>query len=309
MPEEASLYAIPGLSGVWVVEDITRNSFFIYKVKKVLEYVRSKYQEICVTDTHDFGLALMLDGRVQFTERDEAVYHESLVHPVMLAHESPERVLIVGGGDGLALREVLKHSCVKRAELVDLDEAVIEVCRRHFRKILKGAFEDSRVRVHISDGRLFLEKAPQNHYDVVVLDLTDPLGGGPEKLLYTVEFYKLVRRVLKEGGLMATQATSPFYPKVFGSIVKTVKEVFPSVSYHLAFVPSYSLPWAFVVAGEELPELTAEEAAKRLKERGVSLRYFSPEIIASLRAWATSPKLARMVEEAKVATDASPLPH
>ncbi len=308
MPE-ASLYAIPGLSGVWVIEDITRNSFFIYKVKRVLEYVRSRYQEICVTETYDFGLALMLDGRVQFTERDEAVYHEALVHPVMLAHRNPERVLIVGGGDGLALREVLKHNCVKRAELVDLDEAVIEVCRRHFRKILSGAFEDPRVRVHIGEGREFLEKAPERHYDIVILDLTDPLGGGPEKLLYTIEFYKLVRKALKEEGLMATQATSPFYPRVFGSIVKTVREVFPSISYHLAFVPSYSLPWAFITAGEKLPELKASEVASIMRKRGVKLRYFSSEMIASLRAWVTSPELAEIIREAAVATDKRPLPH
>jgi spermidine synthase len=277
-------------------------------VRRILYSGRSKYQEIDVIETQDFGLCLVLDGKVQSSLVDEFIYHEALVHPAMVTHPRPENVLVIGGGEGGTIREVLKHNTVKNVVMVDIDEEVIKVSKIFMPQLSAGAFEDRRLKLIIDDGRAYLEKRGEQ-YDVILIDVTDPLPEGPSYLLYTKQFYELVKKRLKPDGLMATQATSVFYSrKSYTLIYNTLKQVFPIVRAYSAWVPSYASTWGFVLASlkHDPLSLSDEEVKKRLTERGVSvLKLYCPEYHKPL--FALPLYLRKALEEEKdVATDEKP---
>lgn len=269
---------------------------------------RSKYQEIDVVETQDYGLCLILDGKVQSSLIDEFIYHEALVHPAMVTHPYPEKVLVVGGGEGGTIREVLRHNTVKNVVMVDIDEEVIRVSKTFMPQLSAGAFEDKRLRLVIGDGRAYLERTGEQ-YDVILIDVTDPLPGGPSYPLYTKQFYELVKKHLKPDGLMATQATSVFYSrKSYALIYNTLKQVFPVVRAYSAWVPSYASAWGFVLASLKFDplDLSDEEVERRLTERGVStLKFYCPEYHKPLFALPLYLRKA-LEEEREVATDERP---
>lgn len=277
-------------------------------MKRVLYSGRSKYQEIDVVETQDFGLCLVLDGKVQSSLVDEFIYHEALVHPSMVTHPRPEKVLVIGGGEGGTIREVLKHNTVKDVVMVDIDEEVIRVSKTFMPQLSAGAFEDKRLKLIIDDGRAYLEKTNEQ-YDVILVDVTDPLPEGPSYLLYTKQFYELVKKCLKPDGLMATQATSVFYSrKSYTLIYNTLKQVFPVVRAYSAWVPSYVSAWGFMLASlkHDPLSLSNEEIGKRLSERGVSaLKFYCPEYHKPLFALPLYLRKA-LEEEREVATDEKP---
>jgi len=280
----------------------------VHKVKRILYSGRSKYQEIDVVETQDFGLCLVLDGKVQSSLVDEFIYHEALVHPAMVTHPCPEKVLVIGGGEGGTVREVLKHNIVKDVVMVDIDEEVIRVSKTFMPQLSAGAFEDKRLKLVIDDGRAYLKKTNER-YDVILIDVTDPLPEGPSYLLYTKQFYELVKERLKPDGLMATQATSVFYSrKSYTLIYNTLRQVFPVVRAYSAWIPSYVSAWGFVLASlkHDPLSLSNEEVERRLSERGVSnLKFYCPEYHRPLF---TLPLYLRkaLEEEREVATDEMP---
>ena len=274
----------------WFIEKHAPYTGHLYGVQKTFFRGRSPFQEIEVVELAYFGKTLILDGKIQSTEDSEWIYHEMLVHPALVAHERPERVLIIGGGEGATAREVLKHSTVKALDMVELDVMVYEVCRRYLPEFSAGAFEDPRFSLVVGDGRRFVESlSGRRAYDVVVVDATDPLRGGPSYLLYTEEFYRAVKGVLKPGGIMVTQAedisTSPSFSTCTISIYKTVEQVFPVVRYYLCWVPSFDGEWSFVLGslGPDPAQLPPDVVRARLETRGVKdLRYYTPELHASM---------------------------
>jgi len=280
----------------------------VHKVKRILYSGRSKYQEIDVVETQDFGLCLVLDGKVQSSLVDEFIYHEALVHPAMVTHPCPEKVLVIGGGEGGTVREVLKHNIVKDVVMVDIDEEVIRVSKTFMPQLSAGAFEDKRLKLVIDDGRAYLKKTNER-YDVILIDVTDPLPEGPSYLLYTKQFYELVKERLKPDGLMATQATSVFYSrKSYTLIYNTLRQVFPVVRAYSAWIPSYVSAWGFVLASlkHDPLSLSNEEVERRLSERGVSnLKFYCPDYHRPLF---TLPLYLRkaLEEEREVATDEMP---
>jgi len=280
----------------------------VHKVKRILYSGRSKYQEIDVIETHDFGLCLVLDGKVQSSLVDEFIYHEALVHPAMVTCPHPEKVLVIGGGEGGTIREVLKHNTVKSVVMVDIDEEVIRVSKTFMPQLSAGAFDDKRLKLVIDDGRAYLEEMDEL-YDVILIDVTDPLPEGPSYLLYTKQFYELVKKRLKPDGLMATQATSVFYSrKSYTLIYNTLKQVFPVVRAYSAWVPSYVSAWGFVLASLKYDPLSLsdEEVKRRLSERGVSgLKFYGPEYHKPLFALPLYLKEA-LEGEKEVATDEKP---
>ena len=181
----------------------TPASGIFFTVKKVLYSGRSRFQTIEIILNRDYGRVLMLDGLVQTTERDEFYYHEMLVHPALSSHPKPDRVLIVGGGDGGALREVLKHP-VKKAWMVEIDGEVIEACRKHF-PWLRPSFKDRRAEFVIADGNVFIEKTPET-FDAIIVDSSDPVG--PSTVLHAEGFYRKLKSRLNPGGIIAAQAGS-----------------------------------------------------------------------------------------------------
>jgi spermidine synthase len=267
------------------------------QVRGVLYEGRSDYQSIRVLDTVPFGRALILDKALQTTETDEFIYHEMMVHPALVSVAQPERVLIVGGGDGGCLRRALEHP-VREVVQVELDRAVVEACRRYLPQVSRGAFDDPRVRLLFADGYEFVEKA-QEPFDAIIVDLTDPFPPGPSLRLFTAEFYQAARRILKEEGLMVTQSSSPLLlTDDLLRIYANLKAVFPLVRVCLAPVPSYpGVLWSFTLASGGNDPLALDEAAvrQRLEARGISPRYYSPQM--HLASFALPPFLAGLLAE------------
>ncbi len=217
-------------------------------------------------------------------------------------------MLVIGGGEGATIREVLKHNTVKRVVMVDLDEEVVKVSKEYIPQLSAGAFEDKRLTLIFDDGRAFLEKT-RDKYDVIVIDVTDPLRGGPSYLLYTKQFYELVRRALKPDGIMVTQATSTFYSKKTYTVVyNTLRQLFPIVRAYSAWVPSYNSLWGFVLASLKYDPLALneDEVEARLRNRGVKdLKFYSSEYHKPLLSLPVYLKKA-LEEEKDIATDENP---
>jgi spermidine synthase len=267
------------------------------QVRGVLYEGRSEYQSICVLDTVPFGRALILDNILQTTEKDEFIYHEMMVHPTLISLTRPERVLIIGGGDGGSLRRVLEHSPSEVVQ-VELDRAVVETCRRYLPQVSSGAFDDPRLDLLFADGYEFVEKA-QEPFDAIIVDLTDPFPPGPSLRLFTAEFYQAVRRILKEEGLIVTQSSSALLlTDELLSIYANLKAVFPLVRVYLAPVPSYpGVLWSFTLASAGNDPLALDEATvrQRLEARGISSRYYSPQM--HLASFALPSFLAALLAE------------
>jgi len=290
------------------VEWISPGEACFRSVEKVLVSSKTRFQEIDVVELAGLGKALVIDGKLQSALYDEHWYHEALVHPPMLAHPNPTRVLIIGGGEGATLREVLKHRSVKEVVMVDVDEEMIKIAQEHLVEWHQGAFNDSRVKIVIEDGRRFVENTANATYDVVILDLVDPTEGGPAAHLYTREFYQEIYRILTNDGVMVTQATSPILmPKVYATIYKTVSSVFPSTTPYITYVKSYNGIWGFVMASKKnLTIPSANEIDKMIRERICGeLRFYDGQT----HQWMFNlPKpIRKIIEEmGEIATDTNP---
>jgi spermidine synthase len=291
----------------WFTEYQTPYSAHMHGIKEIVYSRKTEFQQIDIIDTQQFGRMLVLDGKVQSTVKDEYFYHESLVHPIMLAHPDPRDVLIVGGGEGGTLREVLKHP-VKRAVMVDIDSGVVESSKRFIPELSSGAFDDKRSEVVIGDGRRYVERC-NDKFDVIIMDVTDPLENGPGQLLYTKEFYKAARRILRKCGILVTQATSTYYSiYCFATIFMTIGSVFDRVGGYHAFVPSYDSTWGFVYGsrGVNPMALKADQISAEMGKRGIlGLRYYNPEIHSNLFILPKEVKDS-IKGEGRIATDKKP---
>ena len=242
----------------------------LHSVKERIYSGRTKFQSVEIIDTGSFGVCLVLDGKIQSSEADEVIYHEALVHPAMLTHPRPERVFIAGGGEGATLREVLAHKTVKKAVMVDIDEEVVKICRRLLPSWHQKAFDDPRAELHFADAREYLEKS-SDKFDVIIIDLVDPLEQGPARLLYTREFYQTVKQRLGRSGVMSVQAEPSEWGNLdnFTAIVNTLRSVFSTVRPYQVHMPSFFGLWGFAIASEGLDprELTPREIDARISAR------------------------------------------
>ena len=294
----------------WFQEYLTPNLVQYIGVRERLFAGRTRYQQVEVLDTLDFGRALVLDGKTQSSEADEFVYHEALVHPAMVTHPNPESVFIAGGGEGATLREALAHRSVKSAVMVDLDGEVVDICRRFLPNHHKGAFDDPRLELHFADARKYLEDTPRA-YDVILIDLPDPQEAGPAGALYTQNFYDLLRRRLNPGGVVAVQSEQLMTGNLdaFAAIASTLRSVFPGVHPYHAMIPSFSFDWGFNVAtlGPNPLAMTADEIDHRLRERGCdSLRSYDGKAHAGMFALARHLREA-VDSETRIITEDEPL--
>ena len=295
------------VGGILYHERLSKTLSRIFQVSKVLYAGRTKYQRIEVVDTPDFGKILLLDAKVQFSLSDEFIYHESLVQPVMLSHPSPKEVLIVGGGDGGALKEVLKHNIVKKVTLVDLDREVIEIVKKYVPEMVNGIYEDPRVKIVNMDGRKFLSNT-KNKYDIIIIDVTDPFG--PSIYLYTKEFYQIVKNALKDEGAMVTHCEGLYFSrKTFITIYRTIETVFKKTRTFGTFIPSFGDFWMFTIGSNDLDPLNVdiETIKERMEKRNVKTKFYYPELHKALF---TLPKnvLKDLKEmKVKISTDESPV--
>ncbi|NEP82205.1 MAG: methyltransferase domain-containing protein, partial [Okeania sp. SIO3B3] len=219
----------------------------------VLVYKKTAYQDMCIIDTGVYGKALVLDGKWQSSIGDEFLYHEPLVHPAMIFHGSPSKVLVLGGGEGATIREVLRWQTVEQVTMIDIDGEVVEACRQYLPEMHANAFDDPRLKLIIGDALEFLQTSGEI-WDVVISDLSDPIEEGPSFQLFTKEYFEKILQVLAPGGFFVLQAgpVSPGEMKLHTRIVNTMKEVFPYVQSYSSYVPTYGQPWGFALASREM---------------------------------------------------------
>lgn len=257
--------------GQWLTEKHTDGYSVNWKIAEVLHKEQTAFQELMIVETDEFGRALVLDGNLQTTVKDEFIYHEMLAHIPMFTHPNPQKVLVIGGGDGGTIREVLKHSSVQQADLVEIDGRVIDLCKRYLPEI-SYALEDERCNVIVDDGIKFI-KENKDTYDVILIDSSDPIG--PATQLFAKEFYQGVFNALKADGLFAAQTESPiFCEELFGEVFRGIKGIFPIARTYLTAIPTYfSGLWSFTMGSKKYDPLKTV-----VREHNFANKYYNSEI-------------------------------
>ncbi len=231
---------------IWYTEKHTPHSGITMEVRETLYHGESEYQTLDILDTHEFGKVMLLDGLVMLTERDEFVYHEMLVHVPLNTHADPKRVLVIGGGDGGTVREVLKHPEVEEVTLVEIDRMVVEASLEYLPEISVG-LNDPRTKIAYDDGVRFVSEVVPGSYDVILVDSTDPVG--PAEALFARDFFMSCERALAPGGIFVSQSESPFYHLPFMvQVYMRIQEIYPACAFYLAPVTTYpGGNWSFLM--------------------------------------------------------------
>lgn len=294
----------------WLIDELTPELVQLHSIKKIVCSVTTAYQKAQIVETRSFGICLVLDGKIQSGEKDEFIYHESLVHPAMITHADPHAVFIAGGGEGATLREVLRYKSVERAVMVDIDKDVVEMCHKYLPNFHRGSFEDTRAVVIYSDARKYI-KATEELFDVAVIDLADPVEEGPARMLYTKEFYQMVKEKLKPDGIMVVQSGQSGWINManFIAINKTLKTIFKIVRPYQVYVPSFVDLWGFHTASDTLDPLAlVPREVNRLIGLRVRGKLKSYDGRAHLGMFTLSKYLRGKLKRAgKVITDADPI--
>ena len=268
----------------WFFENQTGNFGIKIRIESILFHENSDYQEIAVYDTLEFGKVLVLDKAVMFSDKNEFVYHEMLGLVPLFSHKKPERILIIGGGDGGVVRECLKNPFVKHIDLVEIDKKVIEVSKKFFPEIA-CKLDDGRVRILAEDGIEFIKRVDsggreEEKYDVILIDSTDPVG--PAEGLFRRDFYEAAAGALKADGIFAAQTESPFFNKnLIKDIGKIIREIYEKSSLYLASIPVYpSGLWSFTAGSKKYDTKVINESYDSFDFTALEsdLKYYSREI-------------------------------
>ena len=254
------------------------NSKIAIKVKKKVISFKTPYQRGEILDTFEEGRILVLDGIIQLAERDEFIYHEMMAHLPLFSHPCPKKVLIIGGGDGGVLREILNHP-VEKVYLVEIDRKIINISQKYLPFVSKKAFQDKRAKIFIEDGIKFVKKY-KDFFDIIVIDSTDPEGISFG--LFSKNFYQDVFEALTEKGIMITQSGT-FWGQFFQikKIFKTLNKVFPIVKIHRACIPSYQeAEFGFTLGSKkiDLNHIDLKNLKERYQKLNLKTKYYSPEI-------------------------------
>lgn len=248
------------------------------EVAEILHHGRTKFQDLLVFRSKAYGNVLVLDGVIQCTERDEYAYQEMIAHLPLFCHPNPERVLVIGGGDGGVLREVLKHSSVKKAVLCEIDEGVIEASKEYF-PTMSCSFQDERVELKIMDGAAYM-KDHQDEYDIIITDSSDPIG--PAEVLFEKPFYESMYRSLRDGGIVATQGECMWlHLNLITPLMASCREIYSTVEYAFTSIPTYpSGQIGFLMCAKQGCNLK-EPCRSPSDEMQKSLQYYNSEIHTS----------------------------
>ncbi len=260
------------MAGFWYTEKQTENFGITMKINKTLHTEQTDFQYLEMAETAEWGNMLFLDGMVMTSEKDEFVYHEMVAHVPLFTHPNPENVLVVGGGDGGVIREILKHPSVKKATLVDIDGKVIEYSKKFLPSIASG-LEDARVEVIVGDGFMHIAES-ENEYDVIMVDSTEPVG--PAVNLFSKGFYAGISKALKEDGIFVAQSDNPWFKgDLIQQVQSDVREIFPITKLYLANIPTYpSGLWAFTIGSKKYDPLAVP--AERFHE--IDTKYYTKEL-------------------------------
>lgn len=256
----------------WFTERLSPYETHSHKLKKILVQKKTRFQHALVADSWSFGRCLILDGEMQSAQSDEFIYHESLVHSSMVLHPNPKRVAILGGGEGATLREILRHRNVESVQMVDIDGEVVQFCKKYMPAWHQGSFSDPRAELIIGDAKQFIEDGAHS-FDIIFSDLPSPAEDTPVYQLYTVEFFRKLKKRLAPNGIFTLQAGSGsmIQMDLHTKLYHTLKQVFPIVRSYSAHVPSFDVPWSFLLCCSDRNmdplKLTSVEVEKRLKKR------------------------------------------
>lgn len=262
---------------LWFTEEHSSNVRFSIKVDKHLYSAQSEFQRIDIMESKEFGKFLVLDGCTMVTEKDEFIYHEMMVHVPMAVCPNIKKVLVIGGGDGGAVRELTHYSTIEKIDLVEIDEMVVESCKQYLKQTA-CKLEDPRVHIYYEDGLRFVRNK-ENLYDLIIVDSTDPFG--PGEGLFTREFYGNCYKALKEEGIMVNQHESPYYHRYVSSLQKAhecIAPFFPITKLYGATIPTYpSGYWLFGFASKKYdPIKDLDEAA--WKAKAIATDYYNTAI-------------------------------
>lgn len=262
---------------LWFSEYHTKNVRLSIRVDRQLYCGQSEFQHIDVFDSPDFGRFLVLDGYMMLTERDEFIYHEMITHVPMAVHKTAEKILVIGGGDGGAVRELLKYDRIKQIDLVEIDEQVVNVCREHL-PFTASKLDEPRVTVRYEDGLRYVRSIIDS-YDIIIVDSTDPFG--PGEGLFTKEFYGNCFKALKKDGIMVNQHESPFYSTDAIAVKRAHKRIVESFDYSMVYqahIPTYpSGHWLFGFSTKKYHPLKDFDA-KAWKSLGIKTKYYNTQL-------------------------------
>lgn len=262
---------------MWYTEKHTENVGITMKVTETLFSGKSKFQQLDIVETVDYGRMMLLDGLVMVTERDEFIYHDMITHPALFTHPDPKKVLVVGGGDGGSIREIMKHPGVELAVLCEIDGLVIDKSIELLPTMacdIDGS--NPRVKLHIDDGIAYI-RDHQDDFDIILIDSTDPIG--PAVGLFEEDFYRLVHGALKQDGIMVAQSESPFYhADIQKKMYANLRSVFPIVEMYQAFIPTYpSGFWSFAFASKTYHPIKDFDR-QRTANRNFYTRYYNEDL-------------------------------
>lgn len=262
---------------LWYTEKHTGNVHFTVKVDRQLYCGRSEFQRIDIFESPEFGRFLTLDGLLMLTEKDEFVYHEMIVHVPMAVNPAAKRVLVIGGGDGGAVRELTRYPSIEHIDLVEIDREVVEACRKYLPQTA-GRLDDPRVSIYYEDGLRFVRDR-REEYDLILVDSTDPFG--PGEGLFTKEFYGNCYKALSPDGILVNQQESPFYKADAVAMQRAHQRIvqsFPISRVYQAHIPTYSSGhWLFGFASKKyrpVEDLKAEE----WERLGLETRYYNTKL-------------------------------
>ena len=263
----------------WYTETCTEGYQLSLRMDRVHYQANDGAQDIVVFDNPELGRVMALDGALQISSGDEFIYHEMMAHPPIFAHGNARDILIIGGGDGGVLREVLRHTTIKHAVLVEIDPDVVSQCKQWMPEISKGAFEDPRTELIIHDGAALVRDS-ERLFDVIIIDSTDPVG--PGRVLFEPEFYANCRKRLRDGGILVCQAGTPLVDGQSLKLASTgLRKCFSEVSAYLITNATYTggpmaLGWASDNANTRKDSLA--EIQQRFTQAGIKTRCYTPEV-------------------------------
>ena len=262
----------------WIEETFHPDWRPAIRADKILHEVKTEHQHLVIFENKFWGKVLILDGVFQLTTRDEFVYHEMMAHVPLMALERPRKVLIVGGGDGGILREVLKHPSVQSATLVEIDQEVIDTSIKYYPEIGKSAFNNKRSNVVIADGLKFVAETSEK-FDAIIVDSSEPMG--PSAVLHSKPFFADCKKALKSGGIFVTQNSLPFHtPEHLAETSRSLASIYRHIAPYICTQPCYfggefCISWASDDARHL--QVSATTLQRRATRRAIKAKYWTPE--------------------------------
>lgn len=265
----------------WYHDTFEPGEVHLHALTSTIATRKTKYQTVEIVESLHYGKMLILDGDCQSSVKDEYIYHECLNEPAMVCHPDPRNVLVVGGGEGASLRELLRFRSVERIDMCDIDEEAHGMYEQYLPEYHQGAFHDPKVALHFEDARRFIERQADGTYSVIIEDLTDLFEGGPSIVLFTKEFYQHAYRVLDEAGTLCVTSSylKPTNVAVHKAILDTIRSVFPVARSLYSYVGAYDVPWSYILASKKNDPLMMDAAtvdcilSERIGDTGV-LRFY-----------------------------------